>query len=74
MAHADIHYVKLHKLNPNIPHSCLKCKQDIGTLYHCMWECTEIQTFWKSILVMIGKLTEENVPCDPKSVHFIYIQ
>lgn len=58
--------VKLHKFNPNIPDSCLKCKQDIGTLYHCMWECTEIQTFWKSILVMIGKLTEENVPCDPK--------
>ncbi len=58
--------VKLHKCNPNIPDSCLKCKQEIGTLYHWMWECVEIKKFWKNILVMIGKLTEENIPCDPK--------
>lgn len=58
--------VKLHKFNPNIPETCLKCKQDIGTLYHCMWECNEIQTFWKNILVMIVKLTEGKIPCDLK--------
>ncbi len=58
--------VKLHKFNPNIPDSCLKCKQENGTLYHCVWECIETEMFWKNILAMIGKLTEENIPCDPK--------
>lgn len=58
--------VKLHKFNPNIPDNCLKCKQEIGTLYHCIWECNEIQGFWKEIIFMIGKLVEENVPLAPK--------
>lgn len=31
-----------------------------------MWESIEIQTFWKNTFVMIGKLTEENVPCEAK--------
>lgn len=58
--------VKLNKFNPNIPDCCTKCREEIGTLYHCMWECKEMQKFWKETLCLICQLTEENVPLDPK--------
>ncbi len=34
--------VRLHHFNPKIPDVCYKCKQEKGTLFHCMWECTQV--------------------------------
>lgn len=58
--------VKLNRYNPNIPDNCTKCKEEIGTLFHCVWECNELQKFWKEILTLIGQLIGENVPFEPK--------
>lgn len=58
--------VKLHNFNPEIPDTCNKCTEEIGTLYHCMWECRKIQMFWKEVLELTSKLTESVVPIDAK--------
>lgn len=36
---------RLNKMNPNIPDICVKCNSEKGTLYHCLWNCPEIQKF-----------------------------
>ncbi len=54
--------VKLHRINPNIPDNCTKCKDEIGTLFHCMWECRELQMFWKEVLGVVCEMTGENIP------------
>lgn len=28
--------VKLHNFNPDIPDTCIRCTEEIGTLYHCI--------------------------------------
>ncbi len=49
--------VKLHRINPNIPDNCAKCKDEIGTLFHCMWKCRELQMFWKEVLETLSHCT-----------------
>lgn len=40
----------LHTFNPNIPDQCIKCNLEIGTLYHCLRECPQVQHFWEKVL------------------------
>lgn len=58
--------VKLHHFNPNIPDDCVKCGKEKGTLYHCMWQCEELQIFWKQICALISDLIECKMPLDGK--------
>jgi len=59
--------VKLHHFNPNIPDMCYKCKQEKGTLFHCMWEiCTKVNCFWFKILNIISQIISKAIPLDPK--------
>uniref|UniRef100_A0A3B3YM34 Reverse transcriptase domain-containing protein n=1 Tax=Poecilia mexicana TaxID=48701 RepID=A0A3B3YM34_9TELE len=58
--------VKLHHFNSNIPDICVKCNIDKGTLFHCMWQCVELQTFWKEVIMFISRLIEQDVPMDSK--------
>ena len=37
--------VKLHIFN-NIPDTSIKCGQERGKLFRCLWECGEIREFW----------------------------
>lgn len=58
--------VKLHKFNSNIPDTCIKCEQAIGTLFHCMWECGEITKFWREVSHAIFKMLGIHLPLHPK--------
>ncbi len=58
--------VKLHHFNANIPDNCIKCNEGIGTLFHCMWACPKLQTFWKNVLELVSKLTESVIPVEAK--------
>ena len=58
--------VKLNKFDPNIPDRCYKCNIHQGTLYHCLWECEEIQRFWSSVIQYISQITSSPVPLSPK--------
>lgn len=46
---------KLYLFNPNIPDSCIKCKQQKRSLFHCMWECPLMMTFFLEEIVESGQ-------------------
>jgi len=58
--------VKLHKFNNNIPDTCIKCNEAKGTLYHCLWECVKVESFWQDIINMIDQILAKKLPLDPK--------
>lgn len=43
----------LNKFDPKTPDIC----GGKGTLMHCLWECSEIQKFWKEVLDVIAHIT-----------------
>lgn len=53
---AYITQIKLHNFNPEIPDTCSKCTEEIGTLFHCMWEYRKLQVFWKEVLELTSKV------------------
>ena len=57
---------KLHHFNPSIPDTCIKCKHQKGSLFHCMWECPQVSGFWKGVLDVIGQIVGKEVPLNPK--------
>ena len=57
---------KLHHFNPNIPDTCVKCKDQKGTLFHCMWECPLILSLWRQVLDLASQIIGEDVPLSPK--------
>ena len=57
---------KLHHFNPNIPDTCFKCKDQKGTLFHCMWECQKILSFWRKVLDLASQIIGKEVPLSPK--------
>ena len=57
---------KLHRFNSNIPDTCVKCNDQKGTLFHCMWECPRILSFWRKVLDLASQITGEEVPLSPK--------
>jgi len=57
--------VILHKYNENVPDTCLRCSEAKGTLYHCIWECEEVKTFWKGVKKIIEKILDVNIPLSP---------
>lgn len=61
MACENLHNTsQLHRFNPSIPDRHIKYNEAVGTLFHCMWQCKEVQVFWKDVLTM------EVTPQDPK--------
>uniref|UniRef100_A0A1A8LJG6 Reverse transcriptase zinc-binding domain-containing protein n=1 Tax=Nothobranchius pienaari TaxID=704102 RepID=A0A1A8LJG6_9TELE len=57
---------RLKKYNSNIPDTCVKCAVHKGTLYHCVWECTEIKKFWEDVRISTEKIIKKDVPLDAK--------
>ena len=46
LMHTYITPVKLPKFNDNIPDTCIMCNEARGTMYHCVWECVKVKSFW----------------------------
>lgn len=57
----------LHKYNDNIPDTCIKCSKFKGDLYHCIWECEHIFTFWKGVKDMIKEILNISLTLSAKS-------
>lgn len=55
-----------HRIDPNTPDLCVKCGTQKGTLFHCLWECSIIQEFWKEIIETLSKITDTYLPLCPK--------
>lgn len=56
----------LHRIYPNTPDTCVKCGLHKGSLFHCLWECTLIQAFWKEVVAIISICIKERLPLCPK--------
>lgn len=57
---------RLNHIYPNVPDICVKCREAKGTLIHCLWECSKIHQFWKSVLHCIGLVVGKEVPLRAK--------
>ena len=57
--------VKLNKICHNIPDVCCHL-QEKRTLFHCVWECSKIQSFWQSMMGAISQMVGKNVPLQAK--------
>lgn len=55
----------LHHFNPNIPDTCIKCGDQKGSLFHCMWECSVVTVFWKKVLHLLSQIIGKVIPLDP---------
>ena len=53
-------------MSMNIPDTCVKCQHDKGTLVHCLWECLEIQKFWKEVIKCLSEIFKCQIPCCAK--------
>uniref|UniRef100_A0A8C6UCR3 Reverse transcriptase domain-containing protein n=1 Tax=Neogobius melanostomus TaxID=47308 RepID=A0A8C6UCR3_9GOBI len=53
------------KYNVGSSPNCPKCKDHIGTRYHCLWECVHIQTFWNGVCANISKAIGQQVMGNP---------
>lgn len=58
--------VKLHHMSANIPDVCVKCLDEKGTLFHCLWECPKIQHFWKDVIKCMSEIFNTEVPLNVK--------
>lgn len=56
----------LHKFNVNTPDVCVKCVTCKGTLIHCLWSCTKLQSFWREVIQVLSAITETDLPLCPK--------
>jgi len=57
---------RLNHIYPNVPDICVKCREEKGTLIHCLWECLKINQFWKGVLHYIGFVVGREVPLRAK--------
>jgi len=58
--------VRLNKIKPNFPDTCIKCSTDKGPLFHCMWNCPNVQEFWKEVIFLISQMVSVNLPMRPE--------
>lgn len=57
---------KLNEFNSNIPDSCIKCSEEKGTLFHCIWKCKHLQIFWKKIIDTTSTILHKKIPLSPE--------
>lgn len=58
--------VKLSKYNDTIPDLCFRCGEEKGTFFHCVWECSKVQQFWREIKQTLETILGIKLVLDPK--------
>lgn len=58
--------VKLNKFNNDIPDVCIKCDKEKGTIFHCLWQCSQIKDFWEEVKQCIEEILEIKLHLEPK--------
>ncbi len=49
MANVDLDYARQAQLtDPDIPDTCIKCSEEKGTLFHCVWGCSKLNQYLES--------------------------
>lgn len=55
----------LHAINPTTSTTCWRCGLEGGILYHVVWSCTALQSFWTADKALLPKFTDRLIPSDP---------
>ena len=57
---------KLNKYNGAIPDLCIRCGEEKGTFFHCIWKCNKVQQFWWEIKQALETILGIKFVLDPK--------
>ena len=58
--------VKLNSWSPNVPDTCSKCLVGRGTLFHCVWDCPNVKTYWETVVDKLSEIVGMKVPHQAK--------
>ena len=50
----------------DIPDNCTKCNDNVSTLLHCVWECQQIQLFWRDLVNLVPCIAAIEIPLEAK--------
>lgn len=79
--------VKLNKFNRDIPDFCIKCDKEKGRIFHCLWQCSQVNKFWEEVKQFIEEILQINLQleqnlfllgtypanCDIRKMHRIFL-
>ncbi|XP_071967750.1 uncharacterized protein [Engystomops pustulosus] len=57
----------LHKIGLRNDSCCPRCSAPNAKLFHMMWECKELEEFWKQVLHLIRKVLSVDLEPDPRA-------
>ena len=55
----------LNKINPQISPLCVKCKKEVVTYLHCIWQCPLIARYFKNITKELSSIFHKTVKLEP---------
>ncbi len=53
------------KFNKQVSPNCMKCKNSLGTLFHCLWECKNVEKNWILICEALSDVCKVTVKASP---------
>lgn len=56
---------KYSKINKTVSPQCPKCNNNIGTFFHCLWECSLAVHFWNGICDKLSIICKQKVTASP---------
>lgn len=57
---------RLAKMSPNISNLCWKCKEKIGTYFHCWWTCDKAKKYWIRIHKWLNQILRIELAFKPE--------
>lgn len=57
---------RLHRMKLMPDNLCWKCKTEVGTYLHCLWECSLVTPFWTKVLGVLSAWSGSEVPQTPE--------
>ena len=57
---------RLQKMGIADNNMCWKCKEEVGTYMHMIWECRLVNPFWGKVLESMGKWVQQTLPLQPR--------
>lgn len=59
----------LHHHDPSVSSLCWRCDSFIGSHFHILWQCPQIQPFWVNVMSIHQTLTNTPLPLD--KLHYL---
>lgn len=60
--HTPVRLYRMKLMNDNM---CWKCKTEVGTFLHCVWECGLVNPFWVKVVDFLSNWSGSAIPLTP---------